>query len=282
MNDANGASAPAGTSGKLLERIGALLDKAATTDSPAEAHALAEKAQRLATLHAIDPDMALAHRRSRRRREQPEQRQVGIGPPGKPANRHLVSLYCAVAHANGLKVNVAHNSSYVIGFGLPTDLDVTQALYASLAHQMVSAANAAIAAGHHRDDPHWSPQARRWRTDARVFRRSFYEAFITEVAGRLQRARDAAADEADAHADAKSDDGAAAGGGAALVLARRDDDVAAFYHQESTARGTWRSGGRRDQPVSSQGRRAGRQAGRDARLSAPKALDGASGELGDS
>lgn len=267
-------------SDKLLERIGALLDKAERTDSPAEAHALAEKAQRLATLHAVDPDMAVAQRRQRRHREQPEQRQVGIGPSGKPANRHLVNLYWAVAHANGVMVNVARNSSYVIGFGFPTDLDVVQALYASLAHQMVSAANTAIAEGRHREDVYWSPRAQRWRSDARVFRRSFYEAFTAEVAQRLQRARDEAAEEADArHGDAEADSGADGGGGAQLVLAQRQDEVAAFYQRASTARGTWQGNRPRAQPVSRQGRRDGQQAGRDARLSAPKGLPGADDEL---
>lgn len=265
-------------SDKLLERIGALLDKAERTDSPAEAHALAEKAQRLATLHAVDPDMAVAQRRQRRRREEPEQRQVGIGPPGKAANRHLVNLYWAVAHANGVMVNVARNSSYVIGFGFPTDLDVVQALYASLAHQMVSAANTAIAEGRHREDVYWSPRAQRWRSDARVFRRSFYEAFTAEVAQRLQRARDEAAEEADArHGDAEEADSGV--GGAQLVLARRHDEVAAFYHRTSTAQGTWQGNRPRAQPVSRQGRRDGHEAGRRARLRAPKGLPGADGEL---
>lgn len=263
-------------SDKLLARIGALLDKAETTDSPAEAHALAEKAQRLATLHAIDPDAAVARRRQGRQREQPEQREVGIGPAGKPANRHLVALYCAVAHANGCKVNVARNSSYVIGFGFPTDLDVVQALYASLAHQMVSAANTAIAAGRHREDVYWSPRAGRWRSDARVFRRSFYEGFTAEVARRLQRARDDAVDEADAARQEPGDD---AGAGAQLVLARRDDEIAAFYARTSTARGTWRGTRSHGQPVGAQGWNDGRQAGQQARLRAPKALGGPEGEL---
>lgn len=264
-------------SDKLLARIGALLDKAETTDSPAEAHALAEKAQRLATLHAIDPHVALARRREAREPEQPEQREVGIGSPGKPANRHLVALYCAVAHANGCQVNVARNSSYVIGFGFPTDLDVVQALYASLAHQMVAAANAAIAAGRHREDVYWSPRAGRWRSDARVFRRSFYEGFTAEVAQRLRRARDDAADEADA-ARREAADGEGAGS-AQLVLARRDDEVAAFYARTSTARGTWRGNRSWGQPVGAQGWHDGRQAGQQARLATPKAVGGPGGEL---
>lgn len=265
-------------SDKLLERIGALLDKAERTDSPAEAHALAEKAQRLATLHAVDPGMALSQRRQRRQREQPEQRQIGIGPPGKPANRHLVTLYWGVAEANGVMVNVARNSSYVIGFGFPTDLDVVQALYASLAHQMVAAANAAIAEGRHREDVYWSPRAQRWRSDARVFRRSFYEAFIAEVGRRLQRARDDAAVEADAARDGTGSAGEG-DGGAQLVLARRDEEVAAFYHRTSTARGTWQGNRQRARPISGQGRREGHRAGRQARLSAPPGLPGARDEL---
>lgn len=259
---------------KLLERVGALLDKAERTDSPAEARALAEKAQQLATLHAIDPDLAVERRRSQRQPEQPQQRQVPIGPHGKPANRHLVNLYLAVAHANGVRVNIASNSSYVIGFGFPTDLDVVQALYASLAHQMVSAANEAIAEGRHREEVYWSSQAGRWRSDARVFRRSFYEAFVAEVAGRLRRARDEAASEADRRRT--DDDGS---GGAQLVLARREDEVAAFYHRTSTARGTWKGFRSRGRASSDLGHRDGRRAGRNARLSAPKALGGARGEL---
>lgn len=261
---------------KLIERIGALLAKAESTDSSHEAEALTAKAQQLATLHAVDLATARERTARRHRRESPAQRRVVIGRRNEQGRRHRVNLFVVVAHVNDVRVDVARTSTYVLAFGFPTDLAVTESLFASLATQMVGAANAAIARGEHREEVYWSAAAGAWRSDARVFRTAFNHGFVTAVAERLQAARDAAlADEA--RADDAAETGAATRG--ALVLARKADEVDAYHRKASQARGTWRAGGTGPVAWSLAGDRSGRAAGHAARLSAARPLPGARGEL---
>ena len=73
-----------------------------------------------------------------------------IGERGKRGNRQLVVLYLVVAEANDVMVNVATDSTFVLGFGYPADLEVVEQLWASLATQMASAAARRLRAGEHR------------------------------------------------------------------------------------------------------------------------------------
>jgi hypothetical protein len=259
---------------KLLARIGALLAKAESTDSQHEAEALTAKAQHLATLHAVD--LASARERNRRGRERltPSQRKIVIGRLREQGLRHRVNLFTAVAHPNDVKVDVARNSTYVIAFGFGGDLDVVEALYASLATQMVTAANTAIARGEHRQEVYWSEAAQAWRSDARVFRTAFNHTFVVTVARRLAAARAAALAEDDAR---RGDRGGTPTSGA-LVLARKADEVADYHRRTSEARGTWRGGGT-TVAWSQAGERAGRSAGHAARLADQQGLPGARGEI---
>lgn len=261
---------------KLLERIGALLAKAESTDSRHEAEALTAKAQELATFHAVDLATARERTERRRRRESPAQCKVVIGRRNEQGRRHRVSLFVVIAHVNDVRVDVARNATYVLAFGFPTDLSVTETLFASLATQMVGAANAAIARGEHREEVYWSDAAGAWRSDARVFRTAFNHGFVAAVADRLQAAREAAlaedADDRDAVEAASSTRGA-------LVLARKADEVAAYHRTTSQARGTWRAGGLGSVAWSLAGDRSGRAAGHAARLSAATPLPGVRGEL---
>jgi hypothetical protein len=263
---------------KLLERIGALLAKAESTDSPHEAEALTAKAQHLATLNAIDLAHARERRGHRHRRQTPVQRKVVVGRPREQGLRHRVRLFTAIARVNDVRVDVARNSTYVLLFGFPDDLAVVEKLYASLVTQMAVAANAAIRRGEHRQEVYWSAAAGTWRSDARVFRTAFNHAFTVTIAHRLQEAREAAlAEEDDRPGRAEgAPDGASSG---ALVLARKADEVADYYTQESKARGTWRGDRTTSVGWSEVGLRLGEAAGRTARLSAPAELDGARGSL---
>ena len=166
---------------KALGRIVALLAKAESTDSSAEADALVTKAQQLATLHAIDLAFAEQERtgRDRRHRETPEQRVLTLGEPGRRGSKFLVSLLVAIAASNDVRCDVAHNSTYAVAFGMPGDLDVCEALLASLSAQMALRAAAALQVGEHR----------RLGVDARVYRSSFYAGFVAAIAVRLAAAR---------------------------------------------------------------------------------------------
>ena len=131
-----------------LDRISALLAKAERTDNEAEADAYLMKAQQLATLASVDLAVARARIARREARQQPESRTTTIGEKGRRANPHLISLFVAIAHANDAQVDVASNSTYVIGYGMPADLDVVETIFGSLAVHMVHTSQAYVTATH--------------------------------------------------------------------------------------------------------------------------------------
>jgi hypothetical protein len=87
-----------------------------------------------------------------------------------------------VARTNDVLVNVAHDSTYVLGFGHRADLEVVERLWASLAVQMTAAAQRRLDRGEHRAA---GVAAQTWRL-------SFYDGWVTAVGERLRAAREAA------------------------------------------------------------------------------------------
>ncbi|MGZ4618742.1 MAG: DUF2786 domain-containing protein [Frankiaceae bacterium] len=279
---------------KALGRIVALLAKAESTDSTAEADALVTKAQQLATLHAIDLAFAEQERtgREHRHRETPEQRVLTLGEPGRRGSKFLVSLLVAIAASNDVRCDVARNSTYAVAFGMPGDLDVCEALLASLSAQMALRAATALQVGEHR----------RLGVDARVYRSSFYAGFVAAIAVRLAAARAEAVagwgcdepegpvragrarwadtahrragSEANGDVVAGADTGGEAGAAVAwapadgppapsaqVVLRDKAEQVHDFYAARSQARGSWRpSAARRDGRAWRHGRKAGERA----------------------
>jgi hypothetical protein len=214
---------------RLVDKVGKLLAQAEGTDNEHEAAAFVERAQALATSHAVDLELARARQRERHRRSAHEplvQERVEIGVRGRRGNRHRVLLYAAVARVNDVLVNVAHDSTYVLGFGHRSDLDVVERLYASLAVQITAAAQRRLDAGEHR----------RVGVPAQTWRLSFYDGWVEAVGQRLESARERAVAQAVAAAPAP------VGGApsAALVLRAKEDRVRDFYAATSDARGAWR------------------------------------------
>lgn len=259
-----------------LERIAALLAKAERTEHPEEADAYLMKAQSLATLASIDLATARGVRDARERVQTPQSRTVTIGEKGKRANIHLVSLFVVVAHANSAHVDVASNSTFVISYGMPSDLDVVETMYASLAVQMTASSQVYVTAGSWRGETFTARvrTARGWgRTQkeftAQTARASFYRAYIARIEERLTAARDAGIKESDARDATNSTDG-----GGALVLARKESSVKAFHRQASQARGSW--GGYSGAAARASGTAAaeGRRAASSARLGESPALPG--------
>jgi hypothetical protein len=261
---------------KLLDRIGALLAKAESTDSIPESEALVAKAQQLATLHSVDLAQARQRNQRRNRREQLQQRKLILGRRGEMGLRHRVLLFVAIAHVNDLQVDVSRDSTYVLTYGFGSDLEVVEALHGSLATQMTAAATAAIRRGDHKTERYWSDAAGAWRSDARVFRTAFNDGFIAAVDKRLRQARAAALAGEAPDADAPP---VTTSSGAELVLVAKAAEVSAFHAATSEARGTWRGNGRAGAPWVPGAHRAGTKAGRRARLSAPRGIAGARGDL---
>jgi hypothetical protein len=204
----------------------------------------------------VDLELARARQAARRLKAADdafEQRRLVIGERGKRGNRQLVSLYLVVAQANDVLVNVATDSTFVLGFGYPADLDVVEQLWASLATQMASAAARRLRAGEHR----------RTGVAAVSWRLSFYEGWMHAVQARLEEARQRALQQHDTAEPSTS---------GALVLREKAERVRAFHDRESEARGSWR-GARGDRRVHGSAWAAGERDGRVARLGEPELRD---------
>ena len=238
---------------RVLDKIGKLLAQAEGTDNEHEADAFVTRAQELATTYALDLETARARQTSRRLQSAEdafEQRTLQIGERGRRGNRHLVGVYLVVAQANDVLVNVAQDSTFVLGFGYPADLDVVEQLWASLATQLATAAGRRIRRGEHRDAG----------VAAVSFRLSFYDGWLAAVQARLRQARERALTTADVRAGST---------GSALVLREKGDRVKAFHDRESSARGSWR-GARSERQLSGRAFAAGEADGRNARLGEPE------------
>jgi hypothetical protein len=293
-----------------IPTIAALLAKAERTDNPHEAEAYLAKAQHLATLRSVDLAMVRARAAREERRVSPLQRTVQVGDAGKRANTHLVSLFVAVSRANDVVVDVARNSTYVIAYGMPTDLDLVEQLWGSLAHQMVDTAGRYLDTGQWRGETYrrvvrervgrWSvPRVQERPHTKQTARAAFYRGFIERIGARLQQAHDDAVAEATActpggqvpgrrHTHGHHEDGHHADGHAraqrdhrstdllstAVVLRRKTEEVQAFYRSASAARGSWRGYQGAAGGDTGEATRAGRRAGSQARIGTQRGIAG--------
>ncbi|WP_375502564.1 DUF2786 domain-containing protein [uncultured Jatrophihabitans sp.] len=249
---------------KYLTKLAALLRQAESTDNEHEAEAFMAAAQRLATLSSIDLAVARAHTARAERRTSPVARRIEIGPAGKRALKTYVQLFLAIARANDLSCDLATNSTFVMAYGFETDVDVCEALYASLVVQMVRASDAYLRSGAYRREQVWSEQRdERGRVRAvlkpvhgSTARISFQTAFATRIGERLAEAHSAATAETLALPSASA--------GTELALTEKALEVADFYQHTSRARGSWR-GWQGSGRSSTLAERAGRRAADAAR-----------------
>lgn len=214
----------------MLETLSKLLNQAENAATEAEAEAFFAKAQELATMHAISLAQARAHTERSQRREQPTHEQVVIGAPRQHVNSHLCLLAVAIGEANSLRTNIASNNTFVIWFGLPSDVEKATMLLHSISHQMVRAADAFV-------------RGRTWAVErdresggtpmtAQKARKTYYTTYVRVIGQRLLAAR--------SQAQAQYDREVTGGDSAALVLRNKEIEVRDYYAQTSTARGSWR------------------------------------------
>ncbi len=258
-----------------LDRIAALLVKAERSDNPHEAEAYLAKAQALATQASVDLAVARALTARREAREQPVSITITIGERGKRANTHLVSLFVVVGQCNSLQVDIAHNSTYVIAYGMPSDIELVEALFGSLATQMTASATTWLSVGEWKGDTYVSRDGWRKPHTAQTARAAFYRAFIDRIGDRLQEAREEVLAEAErqrVEIPAEAPGGKAVATTGALVLRSKETEVRSFYRKASTARGRWSgySGGVSRRAGSAS--RAGREAADRARTTSAKGI----------
>lgn len=119
----------------MLEKISKLLNQAENAGTESEAAVFMEKAQSLATLHSVDLARA-RHATVQKQRTVPVQRTIHIGERGSRGLRTLTDLYLGIAAANDIEVTIASNATRVYAFGFAEDIDVSEALFASLTIQL--------------------------------------------------------------------------------------------------------------------------------------------------
>jgi len=254
---------------KLAVRIGALLAKAEHASTEEEAAAYFGKAQALSTQHQIELETARLAHTGRQAPAVPTVREIVLGEPRQRGLYTYVQLFSQIGRANGVKSDVAHNSTRVWAYGFAEDIDTVEQLYNSLVVQMTQASRAYIAKGEFRNETS-SRDAWDWkgtRTSALTARLSFQQAFAQRIGARLREAKEQAITAKDTQV---YNDGLV---GAALVLAGRDLAVQNHYRETSNASGRYRGG--RNARQSLHAAASGYVAGDKARLGAAKSIGGA-------
>ena len=173
----------------MLEKIAKLLNQAENAATEAEAAVFMAKAQQLATTHSVD----LAHARHAtkvKERTVPVQRTIHIGDRGARGLRTLVDLYLGIAAANDITCTIAHNATKVYACGFAEDIDVSEALFASLLTQQAKAADEFKRSGAWLEEKVWSDTSWGYKPQTWLTARlNFQEAFASRVGTRLWQAK---------------------------------------------------------------------------------------------
>lgn len=135
----------------MVDKLSKLLNQAerAEEGSP-EREAFMTKAMELSQAYSIDLAVARAHQAKKERVEQPEKRSFKVGQSGprkEGKNAHFVDLMIAICDANDIEVTISYSNVFVHGWGMPSDLDMAERLFAILSVQMVQEADAQLKAG---------------------------------------------------------------------------------------------------------------------------------------
>ena len=234
----------------MLAKVGKLLRHAEGASTEAERDAFFSKAQELATAHSIELAVARAAHEKGEAELSPTFESIRLGHRGQPSNVRFVSLMLAIARANDLRCSIRGDNTGVSLFGFPGDIEVTKALYATLAIQMVADADAYIRSGAHRP------------VHGRTARAAFYQGWTSRIGQRLTEAKQYATDQAAAlnKPDPSRDETLSTS--TALALKAKEVEVDDYYEymkRQQGVRGTWRGGSQiNDSRSAARGRAAAR------------------------
>jgi hypothetical protein len=177
----------------MLERVAKLLNQAENAGTEAEAATFMEAAQRVATTHSID--MAKArHATISKQRTVPVQRTIHIGERKQRGLRTLVDLCIGILEANDCECTIAGSATKVYAVGFAEDLDITEALFASLQVQQAKALAEFKAAGTWREEKVWVSSTSwpygEWKQQTWLTARlNFQEAYAYRIGARLMDAK---------------------------------------------------------------------------------------------
>lgn len=143
-------------SSEMTEKVAKLLRQAegAPEGSP-EREVFMEKALAVSAAYSIDLAVARAHTAKKERAEVPEERKFKTGDFSagklKQGSKHMTDLMLAILSANDCKYLIGGGGVWVFAHGMPSDLDLSERLFALLSAQMVSEADAALKRGDHKE-----------------------------------------------------------------------------------------------------------------------------------
>jgi hypothetical protein len=271
-------------SNNTLELIAKLLAAAEGAATEEEADAFNARAMQIAASDSID----LAHARHLKQSKEstvPVQRSIVIGVPGTEGMKTLVNLYLGIAEANDLRCLIATNNTRVYAVGYPEDIDVSEALYASLVTQMTGFVTAYRKEGTWKKEEVWAEgwystrrqiyiPGRYKQINWRGARLNFQQGFADRVSGRLYEVqRETRRQRIAEEQKTKAAPGDTTAPGTALVLSSKKEAINAVYDKQSKGKGSYNGGisGQR----SSHSRQAGSAAADRARLGSGTPLPGA-------
>jgi hypothetical protein len=246
------------------ELIGQLLAQADSAGTEEEKMIFFEAAQKKASRLGIDMAVARAALAKSQEKEKPTHRQLKLGDRGQRALSWYCELAQTIAGSNDLRCTMAHNSTYINFYGMPSDIDVTEAIYAACVTAMVTGGDAFLKKGEYKkdvrplrvkvrsDNPHYDPNnywsAKKYNpkylyewtyvdkpVSGMTARQNFYKGFVYEIGSRLRKAKSEA--RAEAVADVRLQEPQAPTGETSteLVLRSKGREVGEYY--DVTTRG---------------------------------------------
>lgn len=262
----NGAI-PENSDEKSLDKIAKLLRQAEGAANEHEREAFMTRAQSLATQHSIALAFARAHTAKKETREEPIFKDIRIGRPGKRGLAKYVELFLGIADANDVKCTILSDNTLVTAHGFPSDIEVCEALFASLLVQMVEAGDEYVRSGKHREETvtAWSEVRWEWVTKPMptvTARLAFYTAYARRISARLIEAREAEI----ATAEREASDNLPVS--TAVALREKETAVLDFFKQQTDGivRGTWKGSKNTSRYYARGARTAGDTAARRASL----------------
>jgi Protein of unknown function (DUF2786) len=262
----------------IVERIGKAL-ALAERSSGAEAETALAKAQELAAFYAVDLEVARRSMANREKREVPIQKTIRFDTELAKRNtkKSLVELFNTVARANDVKIDIAQNSTFVMAYGFPSDIDMAERIFAVVAPQMVTGANAYLATGEHKQETvqvynNQKYMYERKPLDGRTARINYYRAYVSRIGRRLREMRDSVRESVAAVEVEVEEAGVAKVVETGLVLRQKEVAVRDFYKATSRARGSWNGSSVAGHSASAS--LAGRRDAKSARLGRERQIGG--------